>query len=598
MGSVPERMLDPRVYRAAFAPLLLVGVVAAFSLVDRPRPIQTTLAPDAFDGPRAFATLQRLTARYPDRRPGDAGDEAVAGAVARSFRGSFCNRGQGCSGVSVRRFRAATITGDRMLTDVVATRLGKPGPGIVVVAHRDAAGRGAAAELSGTAALVELARVFGGRQTQRTLSLVSTSGGSGGAAGARRLAEDLPAGNPEPDAVIVLGDLASQRLRKPVVLAWSSDSSLAPVQLRRTVEAAVRLETGSDAGTPHAFTQFARLAFPFALGEEGPINAAGTPAIALQASGERGPTTDAAVSAERLRLFGRAALRTVDALDNGPSLKTGPRREVVLRGKVLPSWAVRFVVAALLLPALLAAIDGWARVRRRHTAVGVWLGWLAVLALPFALALGLARLLGALGLLSAAPDGALVAGRVPTDGVAIAVVGLIFVLGWLAIRPFHHALGVRGAPDGPGPAAAVGLGMVLLTGIVWALNPYAAAVLVLPAHLWLLVPSLERIRRPVAVALVVAGLVPVAVVLAVYAVAVGASPTQLPWSLVLLVGGGQVGVPALIALSALGACAVAAARLALRPPAAEAPEVPPAAMIGYAAPGSLGGIGSPVRMRR
>src|SRR5213078_2000605 len=115
VGSVPDRMLDTRVYRAAFAPLLLALVVAAFSLGDRPRPIQTTLAPDAFDGPRAFATLQRLVARFPERRPGDSGDEGVAAAVARSFRGSFCNRGKGCSGVVIRRFGGATVAGDRTL---------------------------------------------------------------------------------------------------------------------------------------------------------------------------------------------------------------------------------------------------------------------------------------------------------------------------------------------------------------------------------------------------------------------------------------------------------------------------------------------------
>src|SRR4051795_7514839 len=115
VGSVPHRMLDPRVYRAAFAPLLLALVIAAFSLGDRPRPIQTTLAPDAFDGPRAFATLQRLVSRFPDRRPGDAGDDAVAAAIGRSFRGSFCNRGNGCSGVDVRRFKGETVAGERTL---------------------------------------------------------------------------------------------------------------------------------------------------------------------------------------------------------------------------------------------------------------------------------------------------------------------------------------------------------------------------------------------------------------------------------------------------------------------------------------------------
>ena len=43
-------MLDTRLYRAAFVPLVLALLVAAFALGERPRPIGTTLAPDAFDG--------------------------------------------------------------------------------------------------------------------------------------------------------------------------------------------------------------------------------------------------------------------------------------------------------------------------------------------------------------------------------------------------------------------------------------------------------------------------------------------------------------------------------------------------------------------
>ena len=46
-------MLDGRIYRAALVPVLLVLIVCAFSLKDQPPALQTTLAPDAFSGPRA-----------------------------------------------------------------------------------------------------------------------------------------------------------------------------------------------------------------------------------------------------------------------------------------------------------------------------------------------------------------------------------------------------------------------------------------------------------------------------------------------------------------------------------------------------------------
>ena len=43
---------------------------------------------------------------------------------------------------------------------------------------------------------------------------------------------------------------------------------------------------------------------------------------------------------------------------------------------VLPDWAVRLLVGTLLLPAFLAALDGFFRIRRRRLAVGRgWPGW-------------------------------------------------------------------------------------------------------------------------------------------------------------------------------------------------------------------------------
>jgi len=83
-------------------------------------------------------------------------------------------------GFSVRsvRFTGQTIDGERSLTNVIAQRPGSTNATpIVILAHRDAAARGARAELSGTAALLELAHVFAGRETKRTIILVSSSGG-------------------------------------------------------------------------------------------------------------------------------------------------------------------------------------------------------------------------------------------------------------------------------------------------------------------------------------------------------------------------------------------------------------------------------------
>lgn len=596
-----QEVLDPRLYRAAFAPLLLVLVVSAFALVDRPRPIQTSLAPDAFDGAHAMATLQGLAAAYPVRRPGDAADERLAGVVERAFRRAFCQARSTCPEVAVHHISARTIDGTRDLTTVMATRLGDPGPGLVVVAHRDAAGRPAAADLSGTAMLLELTRVFGGASTHRTLTLVSTSGGSGGLGGAEQLAGELPRGARNPDAVVVLGDVAS-RSGAPWVLPWSTSAALAPVQLRRTAEVAVKSEMGVDAGTPRALSQLARLAFPFALGEEGPLNAAGIPAVAFQAGGERGPDAGAAVSADRMRGFGRAALRTIVALDNGPTLQKGPSADVVIVGKVLPPWVMRLLVGVLALPLLVASVDGLARVRRRRVPVAPWLRWLVGLAFPFAAAIVLARLLGLVGLIGDAPGNAVPAGRVPVQGVALAVVTCVFVLGVLAVRPLHRWLAVGPGPEGPGPPAALALTLTVLTLVVWLFNPFAAAILVVPGHLWLVATVPEvRLPRWAAALLVLLALVPAGLVLGVFASATGASVLQLPWLLLLLVAGGGVGPAALAAICVLGASAVGAWRLAMLPREEEALPAGTASVrgpLGYAGPGSLGGTESGFGSRR
>ena len=74
-------MLDGRVYRAAFVPVLFGVLIAAFALSDRPRPIGTTLAPDAFDGRAAVGLLTELDRTFPNRRRESPGDDALAQRV-------------------------------------------------------------------------------------------------------------------------------------------------------------------------------------------------------------------------------------------------------------------------------------------------------------------------------------------------------------------------------------------------------------------------------------------------------------------------------------------------------------------------------------
>ena len=587
-------MLNGRLYRAAFAPLLLGILIAGFSLTDQPRPLRSSLAPDVFDGQHAASDLQKLVARYRSRRPGSDQDEALAGYMASQLHGPTFS-------VSVRHFGARTIDGDRTLSTVIASRPGIVNRSIVLLAHRDAAGAGSAAELSGTAALIELGRLLSQRVTNRSVELVSTSGGSGGDAGAVDFAAH--AGGPV-DAVIVLGDIAGAGARRPFVLPWSQSSAVAPPQLQRTVQDAIDNQVGTTAGgTGSVLTQFAHLALPYTVSEQGVLNAAGLPAVTIQVSGERGPSAGAPVSADRLQNFGRAALTAFNALDAGPDMPA-PSRVLMFDRKVMPSWAVRLLVGLLLLPALLAIVDGFARARRRREPVAMWLRWTLACAFPFfvlALFLIALRTTGILTVVPAAP--------VAPDALTVgarergALIGAVLVLGvlWLGWRSLVHRLGVRGAPDSAGAGAALLLVLAVLTTVVWVLNPYAALLMAPALHLWLLVADPElRPRRVAALALVALGLVPVLGVIALYARQLGLDPLQLAWTPVLLVAGGHIGILAAVMWSVALGCTVAAAMVAAQgrramPPEPEGPQITVRGPLSYAGPGSLGGTESALR---
>ena len=588
-------MLDPRVYRAGLLPALLALIVAAFSIQQPPAPLIATLPPDSFSGARAFGTLQALRDEFPSRRPGSDGDNALASHV----RGDLVRAG---FRVRDRRFEARTADGTTQLRSVVGTRAGFTERRIVVVAHRDALDQPGTAELSGTAGLLELARVFRGRTLRKTLVLASTSGGTAGAAGAAEVAGHMKG----VDAVIVLGDLAGRKLRRPMVVPWSNGDDVAPLLLRRTVESALALEGALRPGTVGSFSQFARQAFPFTIGEQGEFLARGEPGVLVSASGERGPQGAEAVSPARLGAFGRAVLRSITALDARSAPAPRPRAEVAVAGKVLPGWAVRLVTGALILPVLMAAVDAVARVRRRRHPVGMWTAWTLAAALPFAGAALFALALRWSGLMPTPPPGPVPEGAVPLDAGALAglgAVGLAAVVGWLAGRPLVLRLwGVRGDPGSPGAAVAVILVLVAVTIAVWVANPFAAALLLALLHVSLVVTAPEvRVRRGAALGVLGLALMPVALVVLYYALALGYGPLDLLWTALLLAAGGALGLPALAAWCVLAGClvcllSVVRARGPLGgPPAPPEPGPRIRGPVTYAGPGSLGGTESALR---
>ena len=551
---------------------------------------------------------------FPDRRPGSPGDAALAAVVARQLTAASSNANLAATAsaapfsVQMRFVRAQTIDGERTIQTVIATRPENLSGQIVLLAHRDAAGHGAAAQLSGTAALLELARVLAGRLTNRTITLVSTSGGSGGDAGAIDFAAH--AGGPV-EAVIVLGDVAGRVTRTPLVIPWSDGLGSAPDRLVRTVSSALAGQLATPPGEASAITQFAHLALPFAIGEEGPLNAAGLPAVLVQASGERGPPARDPVSPRRLQNFGRGVLAAVNALDADASGAGAPAAAIELKTKSVPAWAVRLLAIALLLPSLVVTIDALARARRRRAPVAQAIAWALSCALPFFFCALLAVAAGQAALLHATPAAPAFAPDVPVGGKgagAIALLAVAFVVAWFARAALLRTIGtLPGAEQDPSEApdlvgsGAAGVALMLVLDVtivvVWVLDPYTALLLVPAAHLWLLIAEHELpVRRWLSAGLMLAGVLPVLAVIALFAHQLGLSLPDVAWTVLLLVAGGHVGLVSAALWSACLGCVVVAGLLGLRAPAVDADAaVTMRGPLSYAGPGSLGGTESALR---
>jgi hypothetical protein len=597
-------VLDVRVYRAAFLPALIALFVAAFSLVDRPTPLVSPLAADAFDGARAFGgkaplrnSLHELADSFPNRQTGSADDAALADRVATTLRASD-ERNRPAFKVT-RHYTGAAET-------VIGVRPGLSSRQIVVISHRDSQARPGLAELSGTAAMLELARLFRARELRKTLVLVSTSGAGDGFTGASAWAGDASDG--PVDAVIVLGDMAGTNTARPSVVPWSLGAGSAPLGLQRTVENSLRSEGGRAGGT-RAIGQWIRRALPFTVSEQGVIADAGLPAVTLSASGERGPAAGERVRRGRLDRFGRAVLRTVSAIDaagadreaDEPAFAGDPKGIVTMRN-VLPDWAVRLLVGTLLLPAFLTALDGFFRIRRRRLAVGPWMAWLGATGLPVVLLWIWTRGLGIAGAIE--PPDAPILPLPPFDrGAAFAAGSLVLVagLGWFGVRRLILArAGERANPMAGSLAAATGAVLCVLAALTWVVNPYAAALLLPAAHVWLFAAAPgSRLRGWAGGVAVAVGLLPFAVVVLYYAQALALNPLELAWMTFLSVASGQLSLAVAVVVAGLLAClagVITIMRERRRISANAEPEpLRTRGPISYAGPGSLGGTESALR---
>lgn len=528
-----------------------------FSLQEVPRPLEAPLPPDAFEGPVARELAADLADAAPEPRPGSDADEALAQQVLDRLAAI------GGAAVSEQRFDASFGGEDVELRNLIGVLPGESERQIAVLAHRDvASGSGTATSLAATAALLEIASGFSGANHEKTLVFVSTDGGSIGALGARRFAEDYSDAGLL-DAVIVLSQPAAPEPSPPLVVPWSTSDRSTGAVLEQTAAEVTSEELGQPAGDEGPLSDVFRLAIPSALGEQGPLVESGLDAVRLSSSGELPPEPGSPeaddIGPDTFEDFGRVALTLVLALDAAPSpLDHGPETRVGLAGNLLPGWTLSLVALALLAAAAVPALAGLASSAHSPLQAARAFGWVAWVAAPLLVATLLLYLCGWLGLVPSpefpfdpAGERLGLAGSICV-GVAVAVA---LAAGFLT-RPLHapwESVSDVAAPAALTAAAVVGFG-------VWLVNPYLALLVAIGLQAWVAAAARVGSGRLPAIGLVAAGAVPVLAAVVALGARFDAGPSvaadllfmftggQLPMALALfgcLLGGSGLAIVAL-----------------------------------------------------
>lgn len=578
--------MNGRLYRGTW---LLVGLpllIAAFS-VTHTAPLPAPTLPASFNDQAALLLAQDLAGTWPNRSPGSPGATGAEQWLADHFApyrleahdDAFTGRIPGLGRVPLK--------------NIVRVVPGQSPQAIVVMAHRDdnGAGQGADDNASGTAALVELARTYAvptvssgsapaaGVRPAHTLVFLSTDGGAFGGLGAERFATRSPYRG-EIVAVLNLDAIAGPG---PPRLELAGDTARSPAaSLVATAAARIVEQAGRAPARPSALRQLVDLGFPYSLYEQGPFVARGIPAVTLTTAGDRPPPAgaDSTGSLRRgpLSTLGRSAQAIVGSLDSGLELTQGTTSYVYLGQRFVRGWAIELVLVASLLPFLSAAIDLFARCRRRRIALapalrsyrsrlGFWL-WLGAVFLVLRLVGAWPRGAGR----PLAPD-SVAAGHWPLAGLI--VIAIAAATGWLVVRDRLLPRRPVSVEDELAGHAATLLVLGVLALLVVAINPFAL-VFVLPSlHAWLWLPQVREAHAAARTAVLLAGLAGPALLLGSLAFRYGLG-LDAPWYLAALFAVGYVQLPPVVlALGWLAAAgqlaALASGRYAPYPEAAERP---------------------------
>jgi len=480
-------MLNARLYRISWLIAGAALIVALLTLRPPSGSAPDPVLPPTFDGRSALTLAGELAVRAPERTPGSEDDVLAASWVERKLAALPGAHGR----VGRQDFVVRTGGQDHRLRNVYmampAAAGSAYGSAVLVVAPRDTPA-GVAGGTSGTAIMLELARQSASTTLQHPLIFVSTDGSTLGNAGIRWFLHRF---SQTPIAAAIVLDAPAEATGRTVDI-WSFGRSRGrSLAMVGAAERAIQRAGGRPDGHEGLITQLLRMGMPQTFGDQGPLVAAGVPAVTLAARPDEPLRTTAPPTAARMTMVGTASAGLLGSLDAVDRL-AGPTTAIQFTGKVLWPSAARVLLLFLALPLLVCAADVLRRLSRARVPLVPGLravGWRAAPGLAALIAAQLLVVIGAL------PDAAVGApplpGAVPFGGVA----GLSLTLVVIAALAAWKLADTRRARLGPTPsseavASVVALSLLILA--LWWFHPYTLALVLPLAHAGLLATAAQR----------------------------------------------------------------------------------------------------------
>ncbi len=469
-------MLNGRLYLHAWF-IATVALLVAFLTLQPVEEISEGEQAAIFNAGETSQLATQFQQTAPLRVPGTVGAAAGEQWVTQQFQ----SLPESDKRVAIQR--AVVRRGDdttpivNVLFTVPAKAATKSQRNILVVAPRDAP-RQVSGGASGTAMLVELARLSIRASYHHPMIFLSVDGDTRGNAGLRWY---LASVDTKRIAGVIVLDGPGEGQGNMLHL-WASGDGRQALDMRRLAAQAVSQAGFVPEPQPTLRQQLIRLAVTQTFGAQRAAIDRGVPAVTLSARNEATlPTGVPPINIDYLKGAGNAALNLITILD-AKERANAPDGALAYAGRILRPSVARLALLFLALPLFVLALDAAARIRRARVRLSAGLRAVAWRTAPVFVGLGLARLLVAFGVLRA-PD----VGRpppaleLPFDGQAV-LASLLVVLSaaavWMVVRP-------RVAATGANPPAEAAGALLVLSGVVlaaWVFVPFALVVILPAAH--------------------------------------------------------------------------------------------------------------------